>query len=271
MKKKIVLIFAGLTLIVPLLFSAGFDISTQVSPVGFMNFGVWTKYKKDTFPEALKEAEKKLSDALGTGNVVERENFVHDSYNAYTIGADFRISGAYIMLNAGFPRQTVTQGIDPLNSFLQNSGNPGAKLTGGSFIFSGQIGGGITLFRSLPLNLFLGAGVGFDFIKTTRKIENGLLPVGKDWTEERLIGLLGIGVNVGVSYYFIPHVGIFAGIADNLSFIQMYNQRYYVNPSYYFFVNGNKNGKDGNKDIKKIISVLFANNVAIRLGVALKL
>ena len=85
------------------------------------------------------------------------------------------------------------------------------------------------------------------------------------------MGLLGIGVNVGVSYYFIPHVGLFAGVTDNLSLIQMFNQRYYKSPAYYFFVNGDKNGKDGKKDINKLISVLVANNVAIRLGVALKL
>lgn len=268
MKKKIVFIFIGLILVVPFLFSVGLDISGQVSPVGFMNFSVWTKYNKESFPGALKEAEKKLSDALGAGTLVARDKFVHDSYNAYTIGADFRISGAYIMLNVGFPRQTITQGIDPLNSFLQNSGNPGAKLTGGSFIFNGQIGGGITLFRSLPINLFLGAGIGFDFIKTTRKIENGLLPYGSDWTEERLLGLLGIGVNVGVSYYFVSHVGIFAGVTDNLSLIQMANQRYYRSPDYIFYVNG---GKNGEKDVKKLVSALVANNVTIRLGVALKL
>jgi len=272
MKKKIVFVFIGLTLIAPFLFSAGFDISGQVSPIGFMNFSVWTKYKEGSFPDALKEAEKKLSDAVGTGQLVSRDKFIHDSYNAYTIGADFNVRNMYVTLNVGFPLQTVTQGgIDPLNSFLKNSGNPNAKLTGGSFIFNGQIGGGITLFRSLPLNVFLGAGIGFDFIKTTRKIEDGLLPVGSGWTEERLMGLLGIGVNVGVSYYFIPHVGLFAGVTDNLSLIQMFNQRYYKSPAYYFFVNGDKNGKDGKKDINKLISVLVANNVAIRLGVALKL
>ena len=97
------------------------------------------------------------------------------------------------------------------------------------------------------------------------------MPVASDWTEERLLGLLGIGINVGASYYFVPHVGIFAGITDNLSLIQMVNQRYYTSPDYYFYVNGDKNGKDGSKDIKKMISALVANNVAIRLGLALKL
>lgn len=58
MKKKIVFVFIGLTLIAPFLFSAGFDISGQVSPIGFMNFSVWTKYKEGSFPDALKEAEK---------------------------------------------------------------------------------------------------------------------------------------------------------------------------------------------------------------------
>ena len=271
MKKRIVFIFTGLMIVVPLLFSAGLDISGQVNPVGFMNFSVWTKYNNDSIPGALKEAEKKLSDALGTGKLFARENFIHDSYNAYAIGADFRIRGMYITLNVGFPRQTITQSIDPLNSFLKNSGKPDTKLTGGSFIFSGQIGGGVTLFRASPFNLFLGAGISFDFIKTARKSGNGLLPVASDWTEERLLGLLGIGVNVGASYYFVPHIGIFAGIVDNLSFIQMVNQRYYTSPEYYFYVNGDKNGKDGSKDIKKLISVLVANNVAIRLGIALKL
>jgi hypothetical protein len=271
MKKKIVFIFTGLMLVVPRLFSAGLDISGQVSPVGFMNFSVWTKYNKESFPGALKEAEEQLSKILGQGQLRQKDDFIRDSYNAYAIGADFRIRSMYITLNVGFPRQTITQSIDPLNSFLKNSGKSDVKLTGGSFIFSGQIGGGITLFRSSPFNLFLGAGVGFDFIKTTRKIENGLLPIGSGWTEERLMGLLGIGVNVGASYYFVPHIGLFAGITDNLSFVQMFNQRYYTSPDYSFYVNGDKNGKDGKKDVKKLISALVANNVAIRLGIALKL
>lgn len=135
-----------------------------------------------------------------------------------------------------------------------------------------QIGDGMTFFRSSPFNLFLGAGVGFDFIKTTRKIGSGLVPIdGSDFIEERLMGLLGIGINVGASYYFVPYVGIFAGITDNLSLIQMANQRYYrytkAGTDFLYYVNS----KEEQKDIKKMVSALVANNVAIRLGLALKL
>ena len=263
MKKKIVCILAGLLFIVPLLFSVSYDISGQVSPIGFMNFSVWTKYKHDGFSkDALKEDEKKLSDAFGVGKLYAQEKFVQDSYNAYTIGADFRIKGGYVTLNVGFPRRT----------FTDVGGKVGTALNATSFIFSGQIGGGMTFFRSSPFNLFLGAGVGFDFVKTTRKIESGLVPIGgSDFIEERLIGLLGIGINVGARYYFVPHVGIFAGITDNLSLIQMANQRYYrytkAGIGYLYYVNS----KEEQKDIKKMVSALVANNVAIRLGIALKL
>ena len=45
---------------------------------------------------------------------------------------------------------------------------------------------------------------------------------------DSLIGLLGLGLNVGVSFYFLPHVGLFAGVTDNISFVQMYNKQYYT-------------------------------------------
>ena len=245
MKKKILCMFIGLMLMAPFVFSEGVGFSAQVSPVGFMNFNVWTKYDKDTIAHASTEVRKIFKDY---------DKFFHDGYNMYALGADLRISSAYLTLNVGLPRQIT---IDDIKNF-------GGTLNNNSFIFNGQLGCGGTFFKDSPINLFVGGGVGFDVIETTRDIPAGILDAAS-WAEDRLIALLGLGLNVGVSFYFLPHVGVFAGVTDNLSFIQISNQRYYTNAnaSIYF--------KNGAKDIKKMTSGLLANNFTARLGIAFKL
>ncbi|EPF28196.1 hypothetical protein DWB79_09570 [Treponema medium] len=245
MKKKILCMFIGLTLMAPLVFSDGVDFSAQVSPVGFMNFNVWTKYDKDTIAKASETVKKLFKDY---------NKFFHDGYNMYTLGVDFRISGAYLTLNVGLPRKI---SIDDIKDF-------GGTLNNNSFIFNGQLGYGATFFKESPVNLFVGGGIGFDIIRTTRDIPATALALA-EWQEERLIALLGLGLNVGVSFYFLPHVGIFAGVTDNLSFIQVSNQQYYTKAGALFYL------QNGVKDIKKMTSGLLANNVTARLGIAFKL
>lgn len=228
----------------PLVFSDGVGFSAQVSPVGFMNFNVWTKYDKNTIADAHAKVK----------NLFTGDKFFHDGYNMYALGVDLSMSGAYLTLNVGLPKKI---SINDIKNF-------GDTLRGNSFIFNGQLGYGATFFKDLPVNLFVGGGVGFDVIKTTRDIPAGILDAAS-WTEDRLIALLGLGLNVGVSFYFLPHVGVFAGVTDNLSFIQISNQRYYTNTnaSIYF--------KNGAKDIKKMTSGLLANNFTARSGIASKL
>ena len=245
MKKKILCMFIGLTLMAPLVFSEGVGFSAQVSPVGFMNFNVWTKYDKNTIANASAEVKQLFKDY---------DKFFHDGYNMYALGADLRISSAYLTLNVGLPRKI---SINDIKDF-------GGTLKTNSFIFNGQLGYGTTFFKDSPINLFVGGGVGFDIIRTTRDMPAAALALA-GWQEDRLIALLGLGLNVGVSFYFLPHVGIFAGVTDNLSFVQVSNQQYYTHAgaSVYF--------KNGAKDIKKMTSGLLANNFTARLGIAFKL
>lgn len=245
MKKKILCMFIGLTLMAPLVFSEGVGFSAQVSPVGFMNFNVWTKYDKNTIANASTEVKQLFKDY---------DKFFHDGYNMYALGADLRISSAYLTLNVGLPRKISINDIKDFGGTLKNN----------SFIFNGQLGYGGTFFKDSPINLFVGGGVGFDIIRTTRDMPAAALSLA-GWQEDRLIALVGLGLNVGVSFYFLPHVGIFAGVTDNLSFVQVSNQQYYTNAglSVYF--------KDGAKDIKKMTSGLLANNFTARLGIAFKL
>ena len=245
MKKKILCMFIGLMLMAPFVFSEGVGFSAQVSPVGFMNFNVWTKYDKDTIAHASTEVRKIFKDY---------DKFFHDGYNMYALGADLRIRSAYLTLNVGLPRQIT---IDDIKNF-------GGTLNNNSFIFNGQLGCGGTFFKDSPINLFVGGGVGFDIIRTTRNIPATALALA-GWTEDRLIGLLGLGLNVGVSFYFLPHVGIFAGVTDNLSFIQVSNQQYYTHGTVPEYL------QKGVKDAKQAVSGLLANNFTARLGIAFKL
>ena len=244
MKKKRAFIFIGLMVIAPLAFSGGVDFSMQISPAGFMNFNVWTKYNKVTIAQASAEVK----------DLFKENKFFQDGYNMYALGADLRISSMYLTLNVGLPR---TISINDIQNF-------GETLEKNSFIFDGQLGCGGTFFKESPVNLFIGGGISFDVIKTTRAIPaEALALVG--WQEDRLIGVLGIGLNLGVSFYLLPHVGLFAGVTDNLSFVQVSNQRYYANGTVTIYF------KNSAKDIKKMISALVANNVTARLGIAFKL
>ena len=242
MKKMFLCMFIGLTLITPLAFSDGVDFSAQISPVGYMNFNVWTKYNKDTLTD--------ISDKIR--ELFKEDTFFQDGYNMYTLGTDIRVGLAYLTLNVGFPRRITSNDIKELGKTLEKN----------SFIFNGQLGCGGTFFKESPVNLFVGGGISFDVIKTTRNILNGVFG-----SEDRLIAVMGLGLNVGVSFYFLPNIGLFAGVTDNLSFIQLSNQRYYTLGGLTFSFNE----KTNEKDIKKMISGLVANNFTARLGIAFKL
>lgn len=270
MKKKCIITLVILLAFSNAVFSYGMGVSGQVSPLGFMNFSVWTKYNTNNFPELLKNKENELSNKVGGGKLVAKDKFLKESYNAYCLGLDLRFSYAYMTLNFGFPTTMVSHGRDPLNSFLKNN-DKAPVFKGGSIIFNGHLGAGYTLFESSPLNIFAGAGLSFDIIKTTRVIGKGIL-TNDEWREVRTLGLLGLGANVGVSYYFINNVGIFGGITDSFSFAQLLNQRYYDSDDYTFYINSRTNdNKDGDKSVKDLVSLVLANNFVIRLGVALRL
>ncbi|UTC43726.1 hypothetical protein [Treponema sp. OMZ 857] len=78
MKKTILCMLIGLTLMAPLVFSDGVGFSAQVSPVGFMNFNVWTKYDKNTIADAHAKVK----------NLFTGDKFFHDGYNMYALGVD---------------------------------------------------------------------------------------------------------------------------------------------------------------------------------------
>ena len=83
--------------------------------------------------------------------------------------------------------------------------------------------------------------------------------------------MLGIGVDVGIKYFFTQHIGIVMDIKDTVYFLPLLNKRFYRGTDVhgrdftYTITKGNT------EDVKSLIKHSWANNFNIRLGVAFRL
>lgn len=273
MKKIIFVLAAGFCMFSASAFDL-FDISGDVG-LGYMNYSLFTTFNSSALKSDLKNS---LSGALGEGNLKYDEPKSQDSYNALGVGLSVKISYFFTNLTVGFPFMQVPTGYDPLAAKLNDAGVSN-RLTN-SVILDWQIGGGVTLFKNRPLNIFLGAGLGIGYIRTGRKLPKAFVdtikdkhnkPVAANLDEIRSIAMLGIGVDVGIKYFFTQHIGLVLDIKDTVYFFPLSNQRYYRGTD----VNGRNFTytitKDNNQEVKSLIKRSWANNFNIRLGLALKL
>lgn len=246
------------------------DISGDVG-LGYMNHTIVTVYN-NSIKEDLAGG---LSNALGEGNLTLNAPKSTVSYNALALGLKFKISYVYTNISIGFPFKQIPTGDDPLGKQLQNMG--ATNKLNDSVIVDGQIGLGVTLLKNLPMNIFIGGGLGINYIKTTRKLPQKFVNTIKDpktgnvvaseLNETRSIAMAGIGLNAALNYYFTQHIGICFDIKDTIHFIPFSNQRYYKGKAIdgsSFTYTITKNAK---QDIKDIIKYSWANNLTLRLAV----
>jgi len=250
------------------------DISGDVG-LGYMNHNMVTVYNTDTLKTNLTEG---LGSALGQGNLTMDAPKSVDSYNALALGLKLKISYVYANISVGFPFTQVPTGDDPLGQRLKDMG--ATNNLDKSVIVDSQIGLGINILKSLPVNLFVGGGLGINYIQTKRKLPDEFVKtikdkngktVAKELNETRSIAMAGLGINAAVNYYFTENIGISFDIKDTVYFIPMSNQRYYKGTA----INGSgftyTITKDDKKDIKDFIKYSWANNLTLRLAVAFKL
>ena len=202
-----------------------------------------------------------------------------DSYNALAIGVKLKMDYLYANISIGFPFTQIPTGEDPLGQKLKEI--DATNKLDNSVIVDSQIGFGINILKSSPLNFFVGGGLGINYIQTKRKLPDEYVktitdPVthevlAKELNETRSIAMAGLGINVAVNYYFTKNIGISFDIKDTVYFIPMSNQRYYKGKA----INGSGFTytiiKEKKQDIQSLIKYSWANNLALRLAVAFKL
>ena len=272
--KKIIFIILALSCMFSLSAFDFMDISGDVG-LGYMNHNMVTVYNTDTLKTNLADG---LGAALGSGNLKMDAPRSVDTYNALAIGLKLKISYVYANISVGFPFTQIPTGDDPLGQKLKDMG--ASNKLNNSVIVDSQIGLGINILKSLPVNIFVGGGLGINYIQTKRKLPDEFVKtikdkhgniVAKELNETRSIAMAGLGINVAVNYYFTKNIGISFDIKDTVYFIPMSNQRYYKGKA----INGSgftyTITKDDKQDIKSLIKYSWANNLALRLAVAFKL
>jgi len=272
--KKIIFIILALSCMFSLSAFDFMDISGDVG-LGYMNHNMVTVYNTDTLKTNLADG---LGAALGSGNLKMDAPKSVDTYNALAIGLKLKISYVYANISVGFPFTQIPTGDDPLGQKLKDMG--ATNKLNNSVIVDSQIGLGINILKSLPVNIFVGGGLGINYIQTKRKLPDEFVKtikdkhgnlVAKELNETRSVAMAGLGINVAVNYYFTKNIGISFDIKDTVYFIPMSNQRYYKGKA----INGSgftyTITKDDKQDIKSLIKYSWANNLALRLAVAFKL
>ena len=272
--KKILFIILALSCMFSLSAFDFMDISGDVG-IGYMNHNMVTVYK-DALKNNLADG---LGAALGPGNLTMDAPRSVDSYNALAIGVKLKMDYLYANISIGFPFTQIPTGEDPLGQKLKEIG--ATNKLDNSVIVDSQIGLAINILKSLPVNIFVGGGLGINYIQTKRKLPDEYVktitdPVthevlAKELNETRSIAMAGLGINVAVNYYFTKNIGISFDIKDTVYFIPMSNQRYYKGKA----INGSGFTytiiKEKKQDIQSLIKYSWANNLALRLAVAFKL
>jgi len=273
--KKIVFIIVALSCMLSLSAFDFMDISGDVG-IGYMNHNMVTRYKRDSLKTNLAEG---LAAALGAdGNLRLEDPKAVDSYNALALGLNLKMSYVYANISVGLPFTQIPTGDDPLAKKLKELGATN-KLKN-SVIVDGQIGVGINVLKSLPVNIFVGGGLGVNYIQTRRDLPDEFVKtikdkhgnlVAKELNETRSVAMAGLGINVALSYYFTKNIGVSFDIKDTVHFIPLSNKRYYKGKT----IDGSNFTytitKDDKQDIKSLIKYSWANNLTLRLAVAFKL
>lgn len=272
--KKIIFIILALSCMFSLSAFDFMDISGDVG-LGYMNHNMVTVYNTDTLKTNLADG---LGAALGSGNLKMDAPRSVDTYNALAIGLKLKISYVYANISVGFPFTQIPTGDDPLGQKLKDMG--ATNKLNNSVIVDSQIGLGINILKSLPVNIFVGGGLGINYIQTKRKLPDEFVKtikdkhgniVAKELNETRSIAMAGLGINVALRYYFTKNIGVSFDIKDTVHFIPFSNKRYYKGRT----IDGSNFTytiiKDKKQDIKSLIKYSWANNLTLRLAVAFKL
>ena len=237
-QKKLIIVSAVLLLSAVGMFA---DTAIFVGPA-YTNYIVRTKVSGDGLTSP--EVKKILGDAIG--NVKDETN------NTAAFAIDLRGSFFYLMAQMAFPGASHS---DVVKASLNK------EFNWKGIMLDTQLGGGITLFKESPLNLFVGAGAGLNTIYTKQELDATAAGLGKiSYTKFDL--MVGAGVNILASLYLAEHLGIYVGVADTVYFAPVKTQRLFEGTGLL------KNINLTQTDSK--VKNNFANSLNIKAGLTIK-
>lgn len=264
--RKFIMTFLTVLLAVSLS-AEGIGISINIDPLGYMNHTIVTTYDKGGLEANLGD---KFNAALGAGTLQVGDQNRKDIYNAYALGLDINYSFFYASISLGLPTKIITNGFDLVERNWPGAYKDSNKI-GGTIILDSQLGGGATLLKDKPLNIFVGGGIAVNYIHVKRPIASGSALIStldvKSMTEFRNIVQGGLGLRAGVTYKVMPNVGVNLTLTDSIHFIKLFNQTKFAGETKDRLQYNYMLAKDGKDD--KMIKRQFANNFVLRLGVGL--
>lgn len=282
---NIILIFLLLT---SLVFSEGFKLSGGIGFAYMNHYGI-SKYKVDS--DFKKMLEKELSGLTSGSAIVESEN-AKKMYNSMMIGVDLRAGreftynefGGYFSLNVGIPYNVSLLTPSPMDLVLQATS---IKKLNSSFVADTQGGLYINLFTQHACQLYIGTGIAFNWVKTMRELpvssfgnltKSDGTPIDtssiESISEQNIVKMVGVGINIGLTYYFSNSVGLFFSINDSCYFRDIGSEYALIGK----LVSGQtfsykiaKDGKIGGADVSSFGKNTFANNFGIKGGFAFRI
>jgi len=287
MTKKIAL-FLLLSLSSFTLFSEGFKLSGGVG-FSYMNHYTLSMYKIDSaFTQIL---EKELA-FLGKGEAIVENPSSKKMYNSMMVGLDLKFGkdlidkefGGYVSINVGFPFKVSIKAPSPMDMILHTSSL--TKLNS-SIITDSQAGFYLNLFSTSPVQLYIGTGLAFNWAKSQRDlpIESLSKIIKSDGTpvdtssidsisEVSIIKMLGLGLDIGLTYYFSDSIGLFFSIHDSFYFYDLgsdLNLTGKLKSGNTFTYKIAKDGKLGNTDTASFGKNTFANNLGLKAGFSFRI
>ncbi|MGP1439926.1 MAG: hypothetical protein ACTTJ3_04205 [Treponema sp.] len=270
------------------LFSEGFKLSGGVG-FSYMNHYALSKYKIDTALSNMLESELGV---LGKGEAIVENATAKKMYNSMMAGLDLKFGrdftynefGGYVSINVGFPFNVSIKTPSPMDLILHATTL--TKLNS-SLITDTQAGFYINLFSSSPVQLYIGTGLAFSWAKSQRDLPiTSLSNIKKsDGTpidtslfdsisEVSIIKMLGVGTDIGLTYYFSDSIGLFFAVHNSFYFYDLGSDLNLTGK----LKNGNtftykiaKDGKLANSDTASFGKNTIANNFGVKAGFSFRI
>ena len=270
------------------LFSEGFKLSGGVG-FSYMNHYAISKYKVDSAFSNILENELGI---LGKGEAIVENASAKKMYNSMMVGLDLKFGrdftynefGGYVSINVGFPFDVSIKMPSPMDMILHASTL--TKLNS-SVIADSQGGFYINLFSSSPVQLYIGTGIAFNWAKSQRDLPiTSLSNIKKsDGTpidtslidsisEVSIVKMLGVGTDIGLTYYFSDSIGLFFSVHNSFYFYDLGSDLSLMGK----LKSGNtftykiaKDGKLGNSDTTSFGKNTISNNFGVKAGFSFRI
>lgn len=277
-----------LFVVIGTLFAEGFKLSGGVG-FSYMNHYALSKYTVDSSFKKLVEDEL---NALTKGDATVESETAKKLYNSMMVGLDIKAGrdytynefGGYFSVNVGLPFDVKFLSPSPMDVALKSTT---VTNLNSSFITDTQFGLYINLFTQSPVQLYIGTGLAFNWTKTMRELpvdslsnlkksDGSAINVSsiESISEQANVKMLGVGVNIGLTYYFSNSIGLFFSITDSCYFYDMGSDSHLVgklSSGQTFSYRIAKDGRVGNADIASFGKNTFANNLGAKAGFAFRI